>query len=249
MLAHYDRIGGGYVQRRQPDPRIAGALLAALGDARSVVNVGAGTGSYEPADRAVVAVEPSQVMIDQRPPGSAPCIQGSAETLPFEDGEFDAAMAVLTLHHWSDLEQGLRALGRVARRRVVILTWVPDAEPFWLTRDYFPEIEAHDRTVFPNAEQLVTLLERTIGPAELHPLPVPHDCVDGFLCAFWRRPEAYLDPNIRAGMSSFSYIDAAQGLARLADDLESGRWTSTNQAILNREIMDLGYRIAICKRA
>ena len=147
--ATYDIIGEGYARRRQPDPRIAASITSALGPARSVINVGAGAGSYEPTDRMVLAVEPSEVMIRQRPPQAAPCRQGSAEALPAEDGAFDAAMAVLTIHHWSDWRAGLQEMRRVARHRIVLLTFDAEASNFWLTRDYFPEILAMDRRVMP----------------------------------------------------------------------------------------------------
>src|SRR5262249_25364078 len=156
-------------------------------DAVSVVNIGAGAGSYEPPNRTVIAVEPSDVMIRQRPTRAAPCLRGLAEALPLETACVDAAMAILSAHHWTDLEQGLREMARVARKHVVLLTWVPDAAPFWLTDDYFPEIGAHDRTIFPTAALLTTMLERIIGPTRMTPVPIPHDCTDGLLCAYWRR--------------------------------------------------------------
>ena len=248
-MALYDTIGGTYARFRRPDPRIAAAIEAALGDAASVVNVGAGTGAYEPRDRSVIAVEPSEVMIRQRPTDAAPCVQGSAEALPLETASADAAMAVLSAHHWTDLEGGFREMARVARKRVVLLTWVPDAAPFWLTDDYFPEIVAHDRTVFPDAAALTAMLERIIGPVEMAPVPVPHDCTDGFLCSHWRRPEAYLDDDVRSAMSSFARIDAAAGVARLRADLESGRWAERNGHLLDLETMDAGYRLVRCEIA
>lgn len=248
-MALYDSIGRGYSAFRRPDPRIAAAIDAALGDAGTVVNVGAGTGSYEPSGRGVLAVEPSERMIAQRPPGAAPCLQGSAEALPVATGTADAAMAILSMHHWQDPERGLREMRRVARRRVVLLTWVPDAEPFWLTRDYFPEIAAHDRAIFPATAELAAMLERIVGPATTTALPVPHDCADGFLCAYWRRPEAYLDPEARGAMSSFARIDAEAGLARLRDDLASGRWAGRNRDLLGLDALDAGYRIVSCEIA
>lgn len=249
-MALYDRIGRGYAEFRRPDPRIASAIDAALGDAASVVNVGAGTGSYEPSGRSVIAIEPSEVMIGQRPSGAAPCLLGSAEALPLENGCADAAMAILTAHHWSDLEGGLREMARVARRRAVLLTWVPDAPhatPFWLTQDYFPEIVAYDRTIFLGALALTEMLERLIGPTRMSPVPIPHDCIDGFLCAYWRRPESYLDPDVRRAISSFARIDAEAGLAKLWGDLASGRWAERNRSLVSRESLDVGYRIICCE--
>jgi SAM-dependent methyltransferase len=245
-MALYDSIGRTYAQLRQPDPRIASAIVAALGDAVSVVNVGAGTGSYEPHDRTVIAVEPSDVMIRQRPATAAHCLQGTAETLPLDTASVDAAMAVLTLHHWTDLERGLTEMARVAHKRAVVLTWVPDGAPFWLTDDYFPEIASHDRTIFPRSADLVVMLERIIGPVHMAPVPIPHDCVDGLLGAYWRRPDAYLSAEVRSAMSSFARIDAEPGLARLRADLSSGRWAESNRKLLRLDALDLGYRIISC---
>lgn len=248
----YDTIGRNYAALRRPDARIAQAIEAALGEARSVANIGAGTGSYEPRDCHVIAVEPSEVMIGQRPANAAPCLLGSAEALPLESASVDAAMAVLTTHHWTDRERGYREMARVARRRVVILTWMPDANPaapFWLTRDYFPEIEAYDRTIFPRAAELTAMLERTIGPTRMSPVMIPHDCTDGFLCAYWRRPESYLDPARRAAISSFARIDAGPGLAKLRADLNSGRWAERNSELLELDAFDAGYRIVTCEVA
>jgi SAM-dependent methyltransferase len=246
-VALYDDIGHGYAAHRRPDPRIAAAIHDALGDAASVANVGAGTGSYEPRDRTVLAVEPSEVMIGQRPAGAAPCLQGSAEALPLETASVDAAMAVLSAHHWTDLSAGLGEMARVARRRVVLLTWVPDSAPFWLTRDYFPEIAAHDRDIFPSAPALAKLLDRRVGPAHMAPVAIPHDCVDGLLCAYWRRPDAYLSADVRSAMSSFSRIDPEAGLSRLRADLASGRWAKRNGHLLTLGALDLGYRIVRCE--
>jgi SAM-dependent methyltransferase len=245
-MALYDDIGRNYAAFRQPDPRIASAIEAALGDAVSVANIGAGTGSYEPSGRAVIAVEPSEVMMRQRPPGAAPCRQGSAESLPLETDSVDAAMAVLSAHHWADLERGLSEMARVARRRVILLTWVPDAAPFWLTRDYFPEIEAYDQTIFPNTDTLGTMLEHVIGRAHMVPVPIPHNCTDGFLCAYWRRPESYLDAERRSAISSFARIDADAGVAKLRADLASGRWAERNRHLQTLDALDLGYRIVVC---
>jgi SAM-dependent methyltransferase len=242
MSAHYDRIGTTYAHTRREDPRIAARIEAALGDAASVVNVGAGTGSYEPPGRDVVAVEPSATMIAQRPPGAAPCIQGSAESLPFGDGAFDAALAVLTMHHWRDQAAGLAELRRVARDRVVVLTWDPAyANAHWLVAEYLSGVVDRDVGRFwtPGA------VAAALGGARIEPVPIPHDCHDGFLGAFWRRPEAYLDPEVRAGMSVFHFPGAEDGLARLEADLESGAWAQRHAGLLAREQLDLGYRLLI----
>jgi SAM-dependent methyltransferase len=241
----YDRIGRGYTATRRPDPRIAATITAALGDARTVVNVGAGTGAYEPDDRRVVAVEPAKTMIAQRPTGTAPCIQAVAERLPFRDRAFDASLAVLTLHHWADRAAGLAELGRVARRRVVILTWDSAAGgEFWLVAEYFPEILALDRPRFPSLGSI----EHSLGTVRVIPVAVPHDCRDGFLGAFWRRPESYLDATVRAGMSGFVLVDpegVQRGVARLAEDLRSGRWDARHGALRQQESVDLGYRLIV----
>jgi SAM-dependent methyltransferase len=236
----YDTIGLGYAERRRPEPAVMDALGRALGDAATVLNVGAGTGSYEPADREVVALEPSREMIRQRDPAGPPVVQASAEAIPFADGSFDAALAVLTLHHWSDLARGLREMARVAARRVVILTWDPEHRDFWLTRDYFPDILALNTQLFPS----FAALRRHLGPGRSEVLPIPHDCRDGFLGAYWRRPAAYLDPAVRAAMSGFSMITGVEPrIERLAADLADGRWHERNRDLLDREELDIGYRI------
>jgi SAM-dependent methyltransferase len=236
----YDEIGRGYSRHRRSDPRIVHALAAALGHAASVLNVGAGTGSYEPHDRWVVAVEPSLAMIRQRAAGTAPVIRAVADHLPFADGAFAATMAILTLHHWGDRRAGLLELRRVARERVVLLTWDPAHPGFWLTRDYFPAIHALDRELFPSLVELGALL----GPLAVTPLAIPHDCVDGFLGAYWRRPAAYLDAQIRSAISSFARLaDPGPGLAALRRDLDTGEWAQRNAELLEREEIDLGYRL------
>ena len=241
-MALYDRLGRSYATTRREDPRITAAIQAALGDARRVVNVGAGAGAYEPRDREVVAVEPSPVMIAQRPAGAAPVVQASAEQLPFADGEFDVAMAILTVHHWSDLEAGICELQRVAGR-IVILSWDQKTTGrFWLVRDYLPEVAAYDSRS-PTTHRLLELL----GGGEVTPVPVPHDCADGFLAAWWRRPEAYLDPEVRAGISSLSLLEGRLdlGLRRLARDLSSGRWHERFAHLLELEELDAGYRLIV----
>jgi SAM-dependent methyltransferase len=245
MAETYDVIGRSYARMRQTDPRIAVAITRALGDCASVVNVGAGTGSYEPFDRDVIAVEPSMTMIRQRPPGRAPAIQAHAEALPVRDASFDCALGVLTLHHWRDLNRGLMECGRSARKRVVYLTLDLDVyRHFWLVRDYFPDILAIDRIIFPPIETIA----KTLGPVEVTPVPIPADCVDGFLGAYWRRPEAYLDPRVRAGTSGFAKIvNAESPLAELRRDLESGYWHRTHRDLIGQEVADLGYRIVVAK--
>lgn len=240
----YDRIGRGYAAYRRPEPRIAARIAGALGDARSVVNVGAGAGSYEPEDRAVVAVEPSGEMVRQRSADAAPAIRGRAEMLPFRDRAFDAAMAILTIHHWADVTRGLAEMRRVARSRVVILTWDPGHPSFWLVRDYFSEIHEFDRQTFPSLETL----RAALGPIEVHPVPVPADCVDGFLGAYWRRPEAYLDEGARGAISSFPRLgDVDARIARLRADLADGTWHERNGDLLALDELDIGYRLVVAR--
>jgi SAM-dependent methyltransferase len=241
----YDRIGTGYALRRRPDPRIADMIWSALGDADSVVNVGAGTGSYERRGRSVVAVEPSLAMIRQRPPIAAPAVQATAEKLPFCDASFAAALAVLTIHHWSDWRAGLRELVRVSRRRVVLFTWDPQSEGTWLS-DYFPSLIEADRQRFPSPASLQEIL----GEIEITPIPIPHDCTDGFMGAYWRRPSAYLDPAVRSAISSLTTEESSASLANLANDLNTGAWARMHGQVLKLDEIDLGYRLVVasCRR-
>lgn len=240
-MALYDRIGRTYRRTRQTDPRIAAAIRDALGDVRSVVNVGAGAGAYEPPGT-VLAVEPSRVMIDQRPAGAAPAVEAVAEALPLEDDAVDAALAVLTVHHWTDVAAGVAEMRRVARRRAVFFTWWPERmAEFWLLRDYLPAAAETDARMAHHVERLGELLG---DEADVRPVPVPHDCIDGFGAAFWRRPEAYLDPDVRAGMSVFAKTDPAavrDGLARLEDDVRSGAWHRAHADLVQGEVLDVGY--------
>jgi SAM-dependent methyltransferase len=239
----YDTIGRGYPATRCTDPRIAARIWAALGDAQTVLNVGAGTGSYEPADRQVIAVEPSGTMRAQRPAGSAPCLGAAAEYLPFADKAFDAAMAVLSDHHWSDPIAGLREMRRVASRVVIFQFDAAWADRFWLTRDYLPEFLQRVRGRHP------TLAERAqaIG-ARMEPVGVPWDCADGFFYAYWRRPERYLDAEVRRGISVFSTLGSGverRMVAALRSDLESGRWAARNRDITGLAEADFGGRLLI----
>jgi SAM-dependent methyltransferase len=244
MKSVYDTIGVGYSSTRRPDPRIADRIIQALGDSASVVNVGAGTGSYEPLDRMVIAVEPSTTMIRQRPFGSAPIIQAAAEHLPLVDGAVDAACAILTAHHWTDPAQGFAEMRRVARRRVVVLTWDQAIwESFWLIREYFPTVDVDRRRALAIADVVSTL-----GESQTIPVPIAYDCVDGFHGAFWRRPTAYLDPRVRSGISTFAAMSPDElhgGLARLAADIQSGDWEDRHRDLLDLDELDLGYRLII----
>jgi SAM-dependent methyltransferase len=210
-----------------------------------VVNVGAGAGSYEPSDRSVMAVEPSATMLAQRAPHAAPAIRARAEALPFAAESFDAALAVLTIHHWADQHRGLAECVRVARQRVVLLTWDPASDGFWLVQEYFPDLLAHDRQIFPRLDTLALIL----GEIDVRPVPIPGDCIDGFLGAFWRRPAAYLDPAVRSGMSSFARLrDPAESIERLRADLASGDWARRHAALSGRSELDVGYRLVIAEQ-
>ncbi|MBO3749726.1 class I SAM-dependent methyltransferase [Streptosporangiaceae bacterium NEAU-GS5] len=238
----YDTIGATYTATRRTEPRIAAQVWAALGDAQTVLNVGAGTGSYEPPGRDVTAVEPSAVMRAQRPAGAAPCVDAVAESLPFEDQSFDAAMAFATIEHWRDPIAGLREMRRVARHVVVFTYDASDPDLFWLNRDHLPEF-ARLWTGRPS----LTELAGAIG-ARTEPVLVPWDCADGFYHAYWRRPEAYLDEHVRRGMSIWARVgpDAEQrAVHSLRDDLASGRWTERNRDLVDLDAADLGLRLLI----
>lgn len=241
--ALYDTIGLDYAQLRKPDPRIEAVIHAALGEARTVLNVGAGAGSYEPSDRPVTALEPSSEMIAQRPAGSAEVVQGVAEDLPFGDNSFDAVMAVLTVHHWRDRAKGLAELRRVSRGPVVILTFDVARTDFWLA-DYIPELVSLDEDQMPD----MSLYGEVLGPVDIHPVEIPGDCVDGFLCAYWKRPAAYLDERVRGGISSFWKIgDITPALTRLASDLESAAWEKRYGGLLALDSLDCGYRLVVTR--
>jgi len=246
-VTYYERIGVGYAEHRRPDPHIEGQVHRALGEACTVLNVGAGAGSYEPADRQVVAVDLVRGMLDQRAPGAAPAIQARAEALPFPAASFDAALAVLTVHHWSDVEKGISELRRVADRQVILhfeLSWQPE---LWLTREYLPVAGVIEEERAVTMERLLGLLDRP----RVEPVPVPADCTDGFCGAYWRRPEAYLDPAVRQSISSLAQLapeDVEPGITRLGDDLASGRWHERYGDLLAREELDLGYRLIVAGR-
>ena len=239
MNALYDKIGLDYANLRRPDPRIARRIETALGDARTVLNVGAGAGSYEPAGMHVTALEPSAEMIRQRPASNATVIQGSAENLPCDDKSFDASMAVLTIHHWSDQEKGVTEMRRVTRDKVVFLTYDPSFRGFWLA-DYFPGLVTLDEGQMPQ----IASYETWLGSVGVSAVPIPHDCTDGFLAGYWRRPAAYLDDRVRAAMSSFWALgDVSEGLGRLKADLMSGEWEKRYAHLLDRDELDCGYRL------
>jgi SAM-dependent methyltransferase len=246
-MARYDTIGRSYSQTRRTDPRVAAHIYAALGDARSVVNVGAGTGSYEGPQFELVAVEPSRTMLEQRADDAAPCVQGVAEALPFPTHAFDAALAVLSTHHWNDLARGLREMQRVARRQVVFFFEPKFADQLWLVADFLPEIthlETEQRA--PGEARFRQLL----NVQRVATVPVPADCLDGFGGCYWNRPERYLDADVQAGMSCFAQMEPAiveKGMARLRRELGAGTWDAKYGHLRSRAEADLGYRVLVAQ--
>jgi SAM-dependent methyltransferase len=245
MKALYDEIGTTYGRYRRPDSRVQAAIDRALGDARTVANIGAGSGSYEPAGRNLISVDPSLTMIGQRPHGAAPVVQAVAEHLPFSDGQFDATLAILTTHHWPDARAGLAELARISRRQTIFTHNAAAFDEFWLTNDYVPELPRLDQ-----AERFMPPIEDTLRIVETIPVPVPWDCTDGFLCAYWRRPEMYLDPDARAAISGLALLgDSITGPAiqRLSEDIESGAWDARHGHLRELDELDLGYRIIVAE--
>ena len=240
----YDRIGLGYSATRRPDPRVERFITDALEGTLSVVNVGAGTGNYEPTDRAVVAVEPSPAMIRQRRTGASSVVRGTAEHLPFTKGAFDGAMAVLTVHHWTDFAAGLTELRRVATGPTVVLTFDHTVHSQqWIVTDYLPGMVEIDGDI-PSPDEIALAL----GGGRVNVVPVPADCVDGFCHAFWARPDRYLDPAVQAGISGIARLPSetvAKAMARLRDDLSTGRWQDRHSELLKLTAIDAGYRLVV----
>jgi len=248
MQPRYDQIGKTYRETRKQDPRIARLIELALGDARSVLNVGAGTGSYEPSDREVLAVEPSETMIRQRPEGAAPALQASAEALPLQDKSFDAALAVNTMHHWQDVRAGLRELRRVTRSRVVIFHRNPqEGVALWLTEEYFPTLSSDRRMA-----DIVSAIEDELGPIERVRIPLPAKCEDGLFSGYWARPEMYMNSEIRRNISNFALAEeeiVKQGLKALQADLESGAWDRKYGHLRALPEIDIGHRLLVANLA
>jgi len=241
----YDRIGHGYASTRRQDPRLGARILAALGDAQSVVNVGAGTGSYEPRDRAVIAVEPSRVMVAQRPPEAAPVVRAMAQGLPLADGSVDAAMALLSLHHWDEHQElGVRELRRVAKGPVVLLTCDPEVSgAMWLMADYLPEVAELDRRTFPSMERLASWLG---DDTQVETVLVPRDTPDWTLMSFWAHPERVLDAAARRATSGFARMPAAvveRVVANVRRDLADGTWDARHGALRRLDAYDAGLRL------
>ncbi|MGO1053353.1 class I SAM-dependent methyltransferase [Crossiella sp. CA198] len=242
----YETHGSGYAQHRRTDPRIAELVHAALGDARTVVNVGAGAGSYEPLDRHVIAIEPAAAMRAQRPPRLAPAINGIAEELPLDDGSVDAAMATITVHQWSDPERGLRELRRVSRGRVVILTIDGPALAQGWFAEYAPEVVSVERGRYLPVERMAEIL----GGATITPVPVALDCVDGFTDAYYGRPERFLDPAVRRAQSGWGFVGPeaeARIVATLAADLESGDWDRRFGHLRTQPSYDSALRLVVAE--
>ena len=246
-MTRYDTIGRTYASTRRPDPRIARQIAAALGAATRIVNVGAGTGSYEPAGRVAAACDPSATMLRQRPAGAAPSVLASAEALPFADGAFDAALATLTVHHWDDRAAGLRELRRVAPRQVVLFFEPSWTSTIWMLAEYFPEIDQlPTERVAPGLDFLAAHLD--VERVEV--VMVPADCEDGFGGCYWNRPEGYLDPAVQQGMSSLAQLDPEilrRGTEKLRHDLESGAWDERHGALREMREIDLGYRLLVAR--
>jgi SAM-dependent methyltransferase len=244
----YDTHGLGYARQRRADPRFAAPIEAALGDARTVLNVGAGAGSYEPRDRWLLAVEPSATMRAQRPSGAAPALACAAEALPLDDDAVDAAMACVTIHHWADRAAGLAELRRVARGPVVVFTFELDSLIAW-QRDYFAAALAIEQPRFGSLDEVAAELG---GVTRVETIPTPADCTDGFFEAFWNRPEAMLDPTVRASQSIWQLVDPATEAGifeRLAADLESGKWDAEHGALRARESYEGSLRLVISEPA
>lgn len=246
--ADYGRIGPGYAKIRQPDPRIAAQFHEPFGLARTVLNVGAGAGSYEPTDRQVTAVEPSESMRAQRPAHLSRAIDATADHLPFDDDSFDAAMASVTIHQWPDLEAGLGEMRRVTTGPVVILTFDPVPPQHWWIMDYVPELLEIEGTRMPAIDRVAA----AIGPvSEVREILVPNDCTDGFGQAFYGRPERMLDPEVRRAMSAWSFV-ADETVDRFVDslsaDLESGAWDAKYGAFRELEVFDVGLRLVVGRR-
>jgi SAM-dependent methyltransferase len=245
----YEAAGSGYSLRRKADPRIEALVHAAFGAAHSVVNVGAGAGSYEPPTIDVVAVEPSATMRSQRPADRGPAIDAVAEALPFADRSFDAAVALVTIHQWPDPEQGLRELRRVSRARVVVMTFDRDAlDRFWLAH-YAPELVEAERSRYPAIDRVCAVLG---GSAAVTSVPIPIDCTDGFTEAYYARPEQFLLPDVRASQSAWGFVPTgveARAVAQLRADIESGAWDQRYGHLRNRPTFDGSLRLIVAAGA
>jgi SAM-dependent methyltransferase len=244
----YERHGHTYAQHRRADPRFAARIHRALGDARTVLNVGAGTGSYEPHDRWVLAVEPSATMRSQRPAGAAPAITARAESLPFDDHAIDAAMACITIHHWEPPEAGLAELRRVTRGPVVVFTFELDAMPAW-QQEFLHEALSIERLRFPAIDDVAEALG---GRTRIERIPTPADCTDGFVEAFWQRPESLLDPAVRSAQSLWALLAPGEEqriVSRLRSALDSGAWDAEHGHLRDMDSYDGSLRLVVSEAA
>ncbi len=244
MSVNYEVVGKHYATQRQPDNRIARVIHTELSDVESIVNIGAGTGSYEPTNKIITAVEPSETMIAQRKPRKNTNVyQAFAENLPFDSNSFDASLAILTIHLWKDWKKGIQEAKRVARIKVVLFTWINMQERFWLA-DFFPEIEQIDTHLFPTLAEL----SDELGNIRVIPVAIPSDCTDGFMYAYWARPELYLDSRVRSAISTFSHVQRVEeGVIALSSDLNSGAWHKKYGDILKFKEIDFGYRLVVAE--
>ena len=241
MSLNYDQFACQYDIYRKPDYRINASIQSHIDGSDWILNVGAGVGSYEPENGHVIAIEPSFEMISKRENSGTKPIQGVAEHLPFKNNVFDCSMAVLTIHHWSNFEAGLKEMLRVTKNKIILFTWIRNDNRFWL-EDYIPEISGKDGALFPDLEEL----DRILCGITVETIEIPYDCTDGFMCAYWRRPEAYLNPDIRKAISVFSGItDVDAKLSKLHEDIKNGVWLQNNKHLLDKETMDYGYRLVI----
>lgn len=239
--ANYDTVGQHYARFRQADPRIAALIHTELEGAISIINIGAGAGSYEPVCPFLVALDPSEKMLAQRNNHHATAVRARAEQIPFRSDTFDMASILLSIHHWDDWRLGLQEATRVTKSRIVLFTWVDVPHEFWLY-DYIPALAQIDKGLFPSIEEVT----KVIGPVREVTVPVPADCKDGFLCAYWNRPQRYLDAETRSAISTFSRLgDISSGLSRLSGDLKSGRWPQRYAELLTMDNYDFGYRLLV----
>ena len=243
----YERIGQGYANRRREDPRLRHLIHEALDGMHTLVNIGAGAGSYEPSDRDVVAVEPSAVMVAQRPPGSAPVVRAIADRLPLADDSVDAAMTILSLHHWHpDQRAGVMEMRRVARHRVIVVTVDPEVSGrMWLMADYLPEVVELDHRIFPSPSTIAGWLG---NPAEIRVVPISRDTPDGTLMSFWAHPERVLDPDARNVTSGFARQPARvieRVVASVSRDLDNGNWDRRHGQLRELEEFDAGLRLIV----
>jgi len=244
MSIDYDTLSDPYHHHRVPDIRIAARIWVHTRDNQHLLNVGAGMGAYEPENCAVVALEPSLEMVTKRKQSAATMVQGFAENLPFKDHTFQVAMGILTIHHWADISTGLHEMLRVSQKKIILFTWIGYDDDFWL-EDYIPDLRGVDQKLFPSLKEL----EAILGRISVEKIEIPHDCTDGFMCAYWRRPEAYLDANVRKAISTFSRIpDVQKELEKLRQDISDGSWRKKYHHLLDKESLDLGYRLVVCDK-